>query len=364
MIAAPAATAGRIDPAQFRSIDLGGLRLGMTLPAVEAFMRARDDLNPPSASYTDEVDCDYLASDASGSDSNVHATPQTVESYSFQVANYGFYSVHFYQLPSATVADTIEYREHRATRDWAYYLAEAELRYGKADYVYKGRTPYDGIEAGWCERGATECSHDLYNDRLTLTYYSHTADQVEPGDGLDWRLDAPDQLLRKREDDETELARSKTAAGRRLLARCRARAAALPGEDAQNRYVLALIGDGMANSPPIMDSKKVPATVFAALGIDPRQYRRGSCFMSNDVLIDDPDCKSYYAVSFRWARRMGASWVVATRTGGGTLRDQFYVVRPQKSGRFKKVWWSETLTSLSAWRKAGARPMIAPKAPR
>ena len=51
-ITAPAATAGRIDPAQFRSIDLGGLRLGMTLPAVEAFMRARDDLAPPSASYT------------------------------------------------------------------------------------------------------------------------------------------------------------------------------------------------------------------------------------------------------------------------------------------------------------------------
>lgn len=346
-------SAARIDPETFQSLQLHGLRLGLTPSEIERIIRSRTDLSEAVGTLQPSYDCDGLYPAAPRETFDPGNEPQTPSTYGFEDSDRQIYSVALVPTPAGAMANSISFQEHRKHQAWAGFLAEAERRFGPADRV---DAEYDGSKtAFWCEPSAQECNME-YGDhgRLLLQWFPRGAWPPENIDTLIWRIDEGNRREALRDRHYRTLG---VRGAKRAFASCRSRTGKYADRDAFEIHLAGLMNIRGAG-PFIRSHEGVPAAAFQALGIDPAStFGPGICFNPVDILVEFPGCDRYTSAQLRWARQAGESWIVALRIGGGSLRRYYAVVRREPDGTYRKIWWGDSLAPYAAWVEAGAVPM-------
>jgi hypothetical protein len=359
LLVIPVGVGATIPAERFKTLEVGGMRLGMTPANVEAMIRARTDLGEPQARLGSNYDCDQLRpGQPRGYDPDRAPTPP--EGYAFRDASERVYNIGFVTAPTGPVAQSLRYMLWRTDGDWASYLAEIEARHGKADFLGKGHS--GEMVARWCEPGARRCDRDR-SDRssLALTWYPHSRWQILAGDGLAYELTEGGDVRDEREDGYVALAEHDPAAAKRLYARCTSPAGKFADERALDRHLVSIMPNIARAGPPVWDPFQVPAGVFAALRIDPQAtFGKGICFNSSDVYFVPDGCRGVTSIGFRWARRSGDLWVVSLRIGGVALRMMYAALRKSPDGSYRRIWWNDSIAPFAKWRADGAVPMPEP----
>lgn len=340
----------------FRSLAVGPLRLGMAPADIDAIIRSRTDLSEPGGGLHRSFDCDNLFSDTGRDTYDDDRQPQAPSHYHFDDEAQRQYQADFISTPTGAEAETVRYREYRKDGSWATYLAEAEVRYGKADYITIGS--YGGMTAGWCEASEKQCSaKDRSQSRLTLEWIPRHEDQVEDGDTLDLQLEEGSDREDERYESHEGLSARDLNEAKRLDVQCRKARGKYRSEESLERHFATIVNLPRA-AAPIWNPRSIPSGVFEALGINvKRAFAQGTCFQSG-VWIEFPGCTDYSAIGFRWARRADDIWVVALKFGGVSLRRRYYAVRKDATGTFRRIWWDESIAPYAAWLAAGAKPMV------
>lgn len=341
----------RISPETFESLELHGLRLGMTPPEIERIIRSRTDVSEAGGELQPGYDCDTLYPAERRETRDPGNGLQTPSTYGFEDSAHQYYNVALRPTPAGAVATDISFQEHRKHKAWAGFLAEAEQRFGPADHV---DAAYDGsMTAVWCEPSADKCDMD-YGDhgRLLLDWIPRT--DLDNKDTLIWRIDEGERREARRDEHYRTLGKR---GARRAFASCRGRTGKYADDDAFEMHLAGLMNLRGAG-PVIRSHEGVPAAAFQALGIDPAStFGPGICFNPVDVLVEFPECDRYTHVMLRWARPVGETWIVALKVGGGSLRRHYAVVRREPDGTYRKIWWGASLAPYAAWVRAGAAPM-------
>lgn len=359
------ANAGRTSIATLR---LGGLYLGMTPAAFDALARASPTWNEPR-SLTEPAECKDLGL----SDSDDSGPPYFPKDAGATDSAGRKYTVQFEWAGVRRVADRIYYAERRPSGPWEDRLAEAQRRFGKADWI-----GFDGAyhQAWWCSPGDEECTKGngvtSTGPALSLTFYPYEKGGLEPGDRLDYELrrgsDAEDAEIDAWRDFERKAGPKDYAA---RLARCRRASGGFASREAMTRHYASLAPLGRNTSPAITSPSSVPPGVFAAIDVDAATtFAKGVCFNSTNYFFEDEEnCPGgQTGTGFRWARKTGDIWLLSMLSGGYALENPHYAVREIAPGRYRKIWWIRHsfvpggLTAFRAWRAKGAVPMT--EAPR
>jgi len=364
----PADASANSGPKSIATLRLGGLYLGMTPAAFDSMARANPTWNEPR-SHGEPAECRHLGLSEHDDTSppyfpiDVGATDSAGRHYSVQFAWEGI----------RRVADRIRYAERRRSGPWKDRLAEAERRFGKAD-----RVGFDGAyrQALWCSPGDGKCTkygpESATGPNLSLTFYPYEDRGLEPGDRIDYELrrgsDAEEDADNAWRDVERAAGPKESAA---LLARCRRLPGGFASREAITRHYASLAPLGRNASPAIDSPSRVPPGVFAAIGVDAaKTFAKGVCFNStNYFFADEKECPGgEVGTGFRWARKVGDTWLLSMLSGGIAARNPHYAVREIAPGRYRKVWWDRdsfvhgAVSSFIAWRAKGAVPMT--EAPR
>ncbi len=349
---APVAATARIPAEKLRALDIGGFRLGMTSAEVEAALHAGTDLGEVRATLAESFDCDDLYPDESRDRDAPEKRGQAIEEYYVEGVGGRWHSIGMDIGPDGQRAGEITFRDMRPSGPWRRFLAEAEAEFGKADLVQPGRER--NMVAIWCASDAEPCNSDGEGLSLRLEWMPYSEGSVFKGDSLDYTLVEGRAVRNAREADWWSLAVRDPKGAAQLFARCRKQSGY---DDRSAERAMALLAGSLAAArPPVWRWDRVPVPVFKAIRIDPaQQFAAGTCFSSFDVIFDTPGCDSFTFTRFRWARRLGDMWIVALERGGSTLREQYFAVRREKGGAYRKVWWDTTLATLANWRANGAR---------
>jgi len=356
-ICMPGLATAAMPSARIKAIKLGGFRLGMTTAEAEAVIRARGDFNEVRAEIRPSFDCDDLYPASRRDTYDPYKSPKIISKY-LSGDRLGFlYRADLTAVPSGATVSFIAYRERRGIGTWRKYLAEAEARYGKADNVRKDAN--GELEASWCIPGETDCGSGYnHGPKLSLTYLPHSRGEIASRDILDFAVDEGRAAGDRRERFYNMLALQRPAAARALYQQCRTPTGKYADRIQSDHHMASLVSFGPGVAPPIWAASAVPSPVFAALGIDAHKvFGPGVCFNSMDFPIKLPGCKTYTSVDFRWARRMGDMWLVSLNFGGDSVRGEYFAVAPTATGRFHKIWWSDSMTGFTAWRAKGFVPV-------
>jgi len=324
----------------------------MTPPEIERIIRSRTDLSEAGGTLQPGYDCDDLYPAAPRETWDPGNEPQSPSTYGFEDSAHQIYSVALAPTPAGAVATNISFQEHRKHKAWAGFLAEAELRFGRADHI---DAAYDGsVTAVWCEPSAQQCDME-YGDhgRLMLDWIPRS--DLDNKDTLIWRIDEGNRREALRERHYRALG---SWGARRALAACRSRIGKYADRDAFEIHLAGLMS--MRGAGPFIRSHEgVPAGAFLALGIDAAStFSPGVCFNSGDVIVEFPGCDRYTFGKLRWARQVGETWIVALKIGGASLSRYYAVVRRESDGTYRKIWWGASLARYAAWARAGAAPMV------
>jgi hypothetical protein len=341
----------------FESLQMDGLRLGMTPRDVEAIIHSRADVSEPYGDLQRSYDCDELYPATARATYDPGNEPQTPASYGFSDSAHHRYFIQLDATPGGAVATHISHQEHRAHTSWAEILGEAEQRYGRADLV---RTEHDrSMTAVWCESSGEECTAERgSHGRVSMQWVPHGDWDLDNGDSLVWQLEEGDDRQAVRSEHYRTLAARRAGEVRRAFAACHGRTGKYADRQAFEIHLAALMSNMHGGGPYMWSHERVPAAALLALGMDEaRTFGRGVCF-SPSVIVETPGCDRYTFIRFRWARRIGDTWIVALRVGGASLRRYYQVVRKEPGGTYRRIWSGDSLAPYAAWAAAGATPMV------
>jgi hypothetical protein len=344
----------------FAAMRIGGLHLNMTPAAFDAMVRAHSDWNEPQVQgNADCAELGLIPQEEGGPPyfANVLGATDTAGHR---------YAVTLVLEGSGPVAERVGYAERRAPASWAVRLAEAERRFGKADWTgMSGSWPM----ARWCTVGDETCLKGApgagsAGPSLSLSFFAHPQGELEAGDRLDYELNRGSAVREAFQAGWFSALKAASPAERTaMLARCRGWAGGFPSLQAMYGHYASLNPLGRNASLAVMSADAVPPAAFAALGIDAEStFGKGVCFNSSDVWFERPECPGGQTnIGFHWARHMDDLWLLALFSGGASRGRPYYAVREVAPGRYRKVWWEtgplDGVGRFNAWRAAGAVPM-------
>lgn len=327
----------------------------------EGVIRARTDIEEPSADLMQAYDCnDLLPEDSEFAYADL-APGRLPVSYYIDTRDHHLLDVGLDYGPAGAHVGRVMYWNFIPEGEWDAYLADTEGKFGKPDLVQSDK---EGMKAIWCETGDAKCADDYdFRHRIVLSWgrYKDRDGEVRPSGRL--FIDKGYPLEEEETNAFAQAALSDQEAGKKLFEQCRYATQSFTEQPDFERHLGNMVGILASWSSAISEPRMVDAKFFLAVGLDGRKLIADhDCAMRRQSGLRDMQCNDQSP--FRWMRNKDELTILAMRdvsvtshrTQSGSLSTErliYCLIRHEPFGSYDLIWSGESLIDLSNWLAAG-----------